>query len=121
MTQYARGRRFEYRVKQDLEKRGYYAVLSPGSHSVTDIIGIRYTGYTDLLTVHTHRLLFVQCKFNGTLGPQDWNELMDVAAKHGGIPILSDTVGPRKPLRYWQLTERKLDRKHIQRKIEFTP
>lgn len=115
MTQYQRGRRFENRVKADLEKRGYYVVLSPGSHSVTDIIGIQYTD------LQSHRLLFVQCKFSGTLGPQDWNELMDVADKHGGIPIMSDTIGPRKPLRYWRLTERKLDRKRIERKVEFTP
>lgn len=115
MTQYQRGRRFEHRVKLDLEKRGYFAILSPGSHSVTDIVGVQYTD------VQAHRLLFVQCKYNGTLGPQDWNTLMDLADKYGALPILSDTTGPRKPLRYWHLTERKLDRKRIARKTEFTP
>lgn len=114
MTQYQRGRRFEHRVKADLEKRGYFAVLSPGSHSVTDILGIKHTG-------QGHHLLFVQCKYNGTLGPQDWNELMDLADRHRALPILSDTLGPRKPLRYWLLTERKLDRKRIDRRVEFTP
>lgn len=38
---YVSGRRFEYAVKKELEKRGWIAIRSAGSHSPFDIIAIK--------------------------------------------------------------------------------
>lgn len=37
---YAKGRRYEYRLKEELEKRGYLVIRSAGSHSPFDLIAI---------------------------------------------------------------------------------
>jgi len=41
VTNYERGRAFEYRVKQYLEKQGYFVVRSAGSH-FPDLIAIKH-------------------------------------------------------------------------------
>lgn len=109
-SNYARGRRFEHRIAEELQKRGYYTILSAGSHSVTDVMAVK-----------AGAVLFVQCKKHGALPPGEWNELMDQAEAHGGIPILADQEAPRRPLRFWLLTLRKTDRKRIERRQAYTP
>ena len=41
MTNYSRGAAFERRIKKDLEKRGYYAIRSAGSHGLIDIAAFK--------------------------------------------------------------------------------
>jgi Holliday junction resolvase len=41
VTNYERGRAFEYRVKQFLEKQGYFVVRNAGSH-FPDLIAIKH-------------------------------------------------------------------------------
>jgi len=41
VSNYERGRAFEYRVKQYLEKQGYFVVRSAGSH-FPDLIAIKF-------------------------------------------------------------------------------
>lgn len=51
MNPYKKGRNFEYRVKSDLEKKGYYVIRSAGSHSKFDLVA-----------VSQEEVLLIQCK-----------------------------------------------------------
>jgi Holliday junction resolvase len=50
VTNYQRGRTFEYRVKQHLEKHGYYVVRSAGSH------------FPDLIAIKNGKVLAIEVK-----------------------------------------------------------
>jgi Holliday junction resolvase len=52
VSNYERGRAFEYRVKQYLEKQGYFVVRSAGSH------------FPDLIAVKHGKVLAVEVKKN---------------------------------------------------------
>lgn len=52
VTNYERGRAFEYRVKQYLEKQGYFVVRSAGSH------------FPDLIAVKHGKVLAIEVKRN---------------------------------------------------------
>ena len=54
---YNSGRKFEYRVKKHLEKKGYYVMRSAGSKSPFDLIAI--PNNKPLLT---YKVLLIQCK-----------------------------------------------------------
>lgn len=41
MTQYERGRSFEYRVKKHYERKGYFVMRSAGSHGPADLIALK--------------------------------------------------------------------------------
>lgn len=41
MTNYASGRRYEWKIMDILRKEGFYPVRAAGSHSKIDVIGIR--------------------------------------------------------------------------------
>lgn len=51
MTNYQKGRNFEYSVKRKLELQGYIVVRSAGSHS-----------YFDLIAFNQNEVLCIQCK-----------------------------------------------------------
>lgn len=53
VTNYVLGREREYRSKMYLEKAGYQAFRTAGSHGAFDIIGVSPTGF-----------VLVQCKLN---------------------------------------------------------
>ena len=58
VTNYERGRNFEYRVKKFFESLGYFVVRSAGSHTMCDLVCLK----PDLLDMcSTVRL--VQCKY----------------------------------------------------------
>lgn len=95
-TNYSRGAEFERKVARDLEGHGYVWVRSAGSHSPADILALR-VGET----------LAVQCKRNGRLDPEEWNEFYCWAALAGATPILA-SKGPRgSGIIYSRLTSRK--------------
>ena len=60
MTNYNKGRAFEYKVKQLLEERGFYVVRSAGSH-----------GIVDLVAIGKEQVNLVQCKSDGRISPAD--------------------------------------------------
>jgi len=91
----AKGDRFEYRVRDDLEERGYHVIRTPASKSCVDLWGIA-----------PDDVLLVQCKTNGRLDPAPWNELFDLAMRVGGTPLLASKP-VRGGLAYHRLVGRK--------------
>ena len=82
MTQYARGRAFEYRVKKFYESKGFFVVRSAGSHSPVDLIAFHYAG-----------VWFIQCKLTGKFSRKDSEELCSLARKYHAIPVLATNEG----------------------------
>lgn len=65
MTNYARGADFERRVGKALTAEGFEVFRSAGSH-----------GKADLCAVKPGQVLLVQCKRNGQIDRDEWNELV---------------------------------------------
>ena len=82
MTRYSKGAAFENAVKHDLERRGYAAVRVAGSHSPADV-----------WAVNRRLILFVQCKTNGVLRPDEWNEFFDYCVTWGTLPVMANKDG----------------------------
>jgi Holliday junction resolvase len=78
-TNYQRGYAFEMRVKETMEKFGLKTFRMAGSHSEADLIGISEFGVSYL----------VQCKRNGQISVEEWNQLRKTALSVKGIPILA--------------------------------
>ena len=104
-TNYQRGADFERTVAKDIESHGYVTVRSAGSHSPADLLAARSTllsalyGYSEVVAV--------QCKRDGRLDPDEWNEFWEWCRKGGAIPILA-SKGPRgSGIIYRRLTSRK--------------
>lgn len=64
MTNYQRGYAFECRVMKHLESDDFFCVASRGSHGPADIVAIK-SGWT----------LLIQCKRDGRISKEDWQEL----------------------------------------------
>lgn len=94
-SMYRYGRAFEYQVRDDLKKRGYFALRSPGSRTPIDILAIA-----------PGIVLFVQCKRNSSLPPSEWNELHDLAASVGAVAVLASKPDVR-GIVYERITGRK--------------
>ena len=77
-TAYARGRAFEWRVRDHLQALGYLVVRSPQSRSSFDLI-----------VAGRNVLYLIQCKVAGQLGPTEWNELYWLADSVNAIPVLA--------------------------------
>lgn len=77
---YQRGRDFEYRVKRDMESRGYMVLRSPASKSKVDLYCIK-----------RGELVFIQCKLHGQIGVSEWNEFYELCLSVGALPILAET------------------------------
>ena len=75
---YAKGRRFEYSVKNKLEKAGFYVVRSAGSHGAFDLVAIR-----------KGIVLGVQCKTNGYLPPGERVKLLQIQELYGIIACIA--------------------------------
>ena len=107
MTRYQSGRELEYRVRDLLSEAGYFVVRSAGSRGPVDLIALAMgRTFVHLDAVELRRMLLVQCKRDGVLGPKAWNELFDLACETGGVPVLAE-YEPRKPIKFWRLTGRK--------------
>ena len=76
---YAKGRAFEYRVRNYLEKHEYFWVRSAGSKGAADLVALK-DGLPSLL---------IQCKRHGAMAPLEWNTLLIAAAEAGAEPILA--------------------------------
>jgi Holliday junction resolvase len=80
MSQYSRGRDFEWKVRDDLEENGYEVVRAAGSKGSTKI---------DEIAIKPGQMLFVQAKRDGNLPPAEWDRLVEVAAWVDALPILA--------------------------------
>lgn len=97
-TNYTRGAAFERKVARDLEGYGYVTVRSAGSHSPADVIAMRYG-----------TIAAVQCKLNGRLDPDEWNELWEFAVSAGAKPVVAapQKEGRKTGIIYRRLTSSK--------------
>jgi Holliday junction resolvase len=80
MTQYEVGRKFEWKVRNDLAANGYDVIRAAGSKGATKI---------DLIALKPEQILFIQAKRTGALPPDEWDRLVEVAAWIGAVPLLA--------------------------------
>jgi Holliday junction resolvase len=80
VTQYAKGTRFEHKVRDDLIANGYEVMRAAGSKGSTKI---------DLIAMKPGQILFIQCKSNGTLPPAEWDRVHEVAGWVGAVALLA--------------------------------
>ena len=84
MTQYSRGTRFEYRVRDKLLEDGWTVVRSAGSHTPIDIVSFR-----------NGEVLIIQCKLHGALTKGERVALLDIARENDLVPMLAHSVNHR--------------------------
>lgn len=91
-TNYQLGASFERRILADLAQRGYWVFRAAGSRGKADVLAIR-----------PGSILLVQCKRNGSIPRQEWNDLYALACELAGgagpgsvvIPLLALMPGAR--------------------------
>lgn len=105
---YQRGRDFEYRVKKDMEKRGYLVLRSPASKSPVDLYCIKQSG-----------LVFIQCKLHGQIGVPEWNAFFNLCKSVGALPILAETDSGK--ILYSEVLKEKDGSRRKQPKREWLP
>lgn len=102
---YAKGTRFEHRIRDDLVANGYEVMRAAGSKGSTKV---------DLVALKPGQLLFIQCKSSGVLGPAEWNRVVQVSGWVDAVPILAAN-GPRgRGVIYTRLLGPKIPRARIQ-------
>jgi Holliday junction resolvase len=77
-TLYAKGRAFEYRVRDYLRSKGWWVLRSPRSGSPLDLVALK-----------RGRILMVQCKLNGVFLFADRQELFDLAESVGAVAVMA--------------------------------
>lgn len=79
MLNYMRGYALEYRCKKALEDAGWLAMRSPASKKAADLIAIK-----------AGKTLVIQCKKTAqdVMYVYGLDELIDMAKKHGAVPVL---------------------------------
>lgn len=77
---YATGTRFEHKTRDDLILNGFDVMRAAGSKGSTKI---------DLIAMKPGQLLFIQCKSNGALPPDEWDRIVEVASWVGAVPLLA--------------------------------
>ena len=82
-TNYARGRAFEYRVRDYYKKKGWYVVRSAGSKTITDLIAIGKDG-----TVH-----FIQCKKDRKIPTRELIDLLEQSMTYKAVPVVAGQNG----------------------------
>lgn len=93
-TNYQRGANFERRVQADMENRGYVTVRSAGSHSPADVVALM-AGEVPVA---------IQCKLNGRLDPEEWNEFLSWSNRGGMVAVLARPPSNRRGIEYMRLT-----------------
>jgi Holliday junction resolvase len=105
MSHYSVGTRFENKVRNHLKLNGYTVIRAAGSKGDSK---------TDLVAVKPGQVLFIQCKSNGLLGPEEWNRIHEVATWAGALPILAANGPHGRGVTYTHLLGRKEPRRHTQ-------
>ena len=96
MTKYNDGRRFEWKVRDDLTAQGYDVIRSAGSKSKVDLLAFK-----------PGQVLLVQVKRKpGALAPAERMELLRLAAllPTVALPVQAYQPAPRRPIAYAVLT-----------------
>jgi Holliday junction resolvase len=92
---YIRGRAFEYRVKKDLEDKGYIVVRSAGSKSPFDLVAIS-------LKVQYPDVILVQCKYGAKITKKERENLHKISKKiPKNIYVATAWAKPNKPIVYY--------------------
>ena len=111
-TNYARGRKLEYRCKRELEKAGYWVIRAAKSNGAADLVGLTFRGdrlvisclegdYYD--TPPSLRAVLVQCKLGvGGCPPGERQALCEVARMTGALAVVAHQRAPRAAIR-WRL------------------
>lgn len=92
---YAKGRHFEYRVRDFLKGKGYFILRSPRSR-----------GPVDLVALKKGMVLLIQCKvYRRSLSRKERKELVSLAESIGAVPILAyrGTQAPKYPINFIDL------------------
>lgn len=76
-NQYGRGKRIELGAKYHLQDEGYVVTVSAGSKGKLDVIAIK-----------PGQIVFAQCKITGTIGPDEWDRVVELAGWVGAKPLL---------------------------------
>lgn len=95
-TNYQRGRAFEYRVRDDMERRGYVSVRAPASKTPADVYCIGLDSK-----------VFVQCKTDGRLSTAEWNRFYDYCLSVDAVPVMAAKGRGGRGISYWLITGRK--------------
>lgn len=96
--QYARGRDFEYAVRDDMKRHGYLALRSPASKSPVDVYCIK-----------VGELIFIQCKLHGALYKSEWNEFFTFCDSVNATPVMARRPDSGRGVEYFELTDFKDD------------
>lgn len=102
---YESGRRFEYRIKNHLERIGYYVIRSAGSKGIADLVAI--------IPVGNHSKVFlIQVKTgNANINAQEKQILIEKATQLNAIPVLVRNINHK--MYFVDLrNERELDMKY---------
>jgi Holliday junction resolvase len=83
-SKYGRGRAFEYRVKDMLEREGYFVIRSAGSHSVADLVAIKPSKFMP----NAPDVALVQC-FLRTKAKDEIVNLLTTCSKLKVIPCVA--------------------------------
>ncbi len=84
MTRYQSGYRFERRVMEYLQKRGYYVIRSAGSHGVFDLVAI-----------WNYDVRGIQCKKDGRISREEKDQMIEAGKKYGIMPVLAYSKGKK--------------------------
>ena len=76
MSRYYKGRRFEYKVKRDLEKKGYLVFRLAGSKPI------------DLIALKRGEIVFVECKTHKNISAGELDKLREMAVKVGARAVV---------------------------------
>lgn len=102
-TNYARGRAFEYRVRDYLITLGYVVLRSAGSHTPIDLIAIFGDG----------EILFVQCQRRKSMPQAKVDELIKIARRAQAVAVQACLSKQRGKVDFYELKGN--------RKILFSP
>lgn len=92
---YESGRRFEYRVRDYLEAKGYLVMRTAGSHSPFDLIATTY-----------YKTLFVQCKHGEPITKHTKETMIKLHNKvHGNCIVAYSKKGGQIEFYSWKLIE----------------
>ncbi|MFC8797333.1 hypothetical protein ACFT2C_06345 [Promicromonospora sp. NPDC057138] len=85
MTRYDAGRRFEWRVRDELVDDGYAVIRSAGSKTKVDLVAIE-----------PGQWLLVQCKRDGRISPAERTKLLSLASTCDALPVVDALDGGRR-------------------------
>jgi len=93
---YNRGRQFEYRVKKNLEDKGYLVVRSAGSKSPLDLVGIS-------LGRMYPEVVLVQCKYGAKISKKERDKLSELNNKTPGcVYVFVAWAKPNEQIVYYE-------------------